>query len=146
MTPISYHDAAELLGVALTTIQHNVGAGKPFTKVPSTSTKALLMREQVELFKGKSRVSLNSLSHDERVKWEGYATAISAPQAAPAPAFPLPPGLFQNSLIPSATSPDMQRAAALASNVGRAVYQTGGAPESEVPQGSNFIIALLIPR
>lgn len=67
---ITYKEAADMLNKPEDFIRHKIG--DVFTKVPSTSHKGLLIREQVALFQGKSQVSLRVLSAEERKEWEQY--------------------------------------------------------------------------
>lgn len=87
---ITYREAAEILGMALTTIQHAVG--RSLTKAPSTTQASMLIREQVELFKGKRQISLRLLSPDEYRTWEYYKNAVhsQAADASPVPFVQLP--------------------------------------------------------
>lgn len=77
MTPITYVQASELLGMAYYTIKQAVARGA-LTKLPREGLEQRLVKEQVELFKGK-RITLSSLSVDERTQWEQYRAMATAP-------------------------------------------------------------------
>jgi hypothetical protein len=81
MIQITYREAAKLLGKSLPAINVAVGRGS-LTKVPSTSTIGLLIKEQVELFRGK-QISIRSLTPQEQKRWEAYrdsATSVTSNQ------------------------------------------------------------------
>jgi hypothetical protein len=70
MEQITYKQACELLGVKYVTIKDAVLYGK-LTRCVYPEKQALLLKAQVELFKGK-RISVQSLSLEDRQKWEEY--------------------------------------------------------------------------
>lgn len=78
MTPISYAETEKILDVKNITLKQAVARGV-FTKLPRTGLSQPLIREQVELFIGKKRLSLDSLSQNERAKWDEYAAQAIAP-------------------------------------------------------------------
>jgi hypothetical protein len=92
METITYREAAELLGLALNTVQH--AAGHALTKVPSVSREKMLLKKQVELFKGKNQISLSRLKPSEREQWEHYrdvaegkiSPQVTQPKQTPSPA------------------------------------------------------------
>lgn len=69
MQTISYKQACELLGVKYVTIKDAVLYGR-LTKCAGVSG-SLLLREQVELFRGK-KISLSSLTLEERKLYDQY--------------------------------------------------------------------------
>lgn len=69
MQTISYKQACELLGVKYVTIKDAVLYGR-LTRCAGV-TGSLLLKEQVELFRGK-KISPNSLTLEEKVLWEEY--------------------------------------------------------------------------
>ena len=70
MNQITYKQACELLDVSIDTIKHAVKDGK-LTRCADNLKRAVLLQEQVELFKGK-RISERSLSLEERELWKQY--------------------------------------------------------------------------
>jgi hypothetical protein len=75
MTPITYREAAIMLGVNEAALRSAVGRGI-FARLPRTGTKATLSKEQVELFRGKTRLSLHVLNSQEKETWARYAQAV----------------------------------------------------------------------
>lgn len=81
MTPITYSEAASLLGVKEAALRNAVGRGV-LIRLPRTGTQQPLIREQVELFKGKGRLSLSALDTQEKVTWAKYAKLAETPLPA----------------------------------------------------------------
>lgn len=84
MEQITYQQACKLLGVKYVTVKDAVLYGK-LTRCAYPEKQAMLLREQVELFKGK-RISVKALSLEDRQKWEGYkriAENMKLPQSLP---------------------------------------------------------------
>lgn len=77
MEQVTYKDAAELLGKHIVVIRDAASNGV-LTQVPTTKRVKHVIKEQVLLFKGK-RLSLHSLSLQEREKWEEYRDAALNP-------------------------------------------------------------------
>lgn len=69
MTPISYKDAAAFLSVPETRIRNAVSRGI-LTQEPNKRSNKAVYQEQLSLFKGKSQLSLSTLSLDELQQWE----------------------------------------------------------------------------
>src|SRR5437660_5267433 len=80
MHTITYRQAAELLGVQYITIKQAVARGS-LTKYASRAQQALLIKEQVELFKDKKRISERSLNIQEIEIWRKYKAIAENPQA-----------------------------------------------------------------
>jgi hypothetical protein len=70
MEQITYKQACEILNVKYVTIKDAVLYGK-LTRCVYPEKQAMLLKAQVELFKGK-RISVNALSLEDRQKWEEY--------------------------------------------------------------------------
>ena len=70
MRMITYKQAAELLEIKYATIKNSVLYGK-LTRCALSTGEAMLLREQVELFKNK-RISLKALNIKEKELWEEY--------------------------------------------------------------------------
>lgn len=79
MNTLSYKEASSLLGISVDTLKQAIGRGV-ITSIPSTHKTKYLMKEQVELFKGK-RLSTDDLTPQEKTAWEGYKLAILYPNA-----------------------------------------------------------------
>jgi hypothetical protein len=99
MMTISYEETAALLGVDIGTVKHAVGRGV-FTRPPRVGRMQPLLREQVEIFKGK-RLTLSALSNDERKKWYELDASVKtglpvSPSQAIAPAAPAAPAITVN--------------------------------------------------
>ena len=74
MTPISYHEASELLGVSIHTIRQ-VAVYNTLTRLPRNGVEQKLIKEQVLLFKDK-KLSLEALNTDELRIWLAYNAAV----------------------------------------------------------------------
>ncbi len=74
MTPLTYQQASEVLGVSLETIKKAVLRGV-LTRLPREGLYQHLMAGQVELFKGKT-LSLSVLSEHDRKLWQTYADSM----------------------------------------------------------------------
>lgn len=77
MTPITYREAVDILGIVEGSLHHAVSRGV-LTRLPREGVYQRLAKEQVELFKGK-RLSLSALNDKERRLWQKYHDAIEAP-------------------------------------------------------------------
>lgn len=77
MTPIFYEDASALLGISVDTLKQAIGRGV-LTRLPREGRRQRLIKEQVALFRGK-QLSLNSLSPDERARWNKLNTMANPP-------------------------------------------------------------------
>lgn len=75
MQEITYRQAAELLNCQYITIRHAVSAGR----LTKCSGKTSLLKEQVELFKGKRGISMHSLKLEEKQLWEEYKKIAENP-------------------------------------------------------------------
>lgn len=71
MHKITYKESAELLGVEYITIKHAVMRGK-LTRCSVPINQAMLLQEQVQLFKGRKGISTNNLTIEEKALWEEY--------------------------------------------------------------------------
>lgn len=78
MKKITYKQACEVLSVSMQTIKTAVMRGR-LTRCANTTRSALLLLEQVELFKGK-QISTRALTADEREKWEEYKRIAETPE------------------------------------------------------------------
>jgi hypothetical protein len=74
MTPITYEETAQLLGVTVSSLRNAATRGV-ITRLPRTGQKQPLIREQVILFQGKPRLSLHVLNAQEKELWQQYAQA-----------------------------------------------------------------------
>lgn len=70
MRTITYKQAADLLEMKYATVKNAVLYGK-LTRCAVSTGEAMLLREQVELFKNK-RISVKSLNIKEKELWEEY--------------------------------------------------------------------------
>lgn len=90
MTLIFYEEAAEMLGVTIGTLKEALKPRrKAFTRVPRMGLKGQLIKEQVLLYKGinprtgkKKRLTLESLTPEERELWHKYEQEFYNPQPA----------------------------------------------------------------
>lgn len=71
MQKVTYKEAAEILGVEYITIKHAAMRGK-LTRCSVPLNQAMLLQEQVLLFKGKRGISTNNLTIEEKSLWEEY--------------------------------------------------------------------------
>ena len=78
MTPITYAEASRVLGVAQVTINQAANRGV-LTKLPTGGLVQHVSKEQLELFKGKKRLSQKSLNAKELEMWEQYRNEILTP-------------------------------------------------------------------
>lgn len=78
MERITYKQAAEMLGVGYGTIKQAVLRGN-LTRVLHREKQAYLLRGQVELFKGKGRISVHALHANEQQQWETYKQQAENP-------------------------------------------------------------------
>ena len=84
MNLITYADAADILGVSVSTIKQALEPGREvLTKAGRRGNAGLLIEEQVRLFEGinprtgkKKRLSLNALSSHEKQKWTELASMV----------------------------------------------------------------------
>ena len=79
ITPISYKEAASLLGVNIGSLSHAVVDRKVLTRLPRDGQQSFVIAEQVKLFKNK-RLSLKALNEHERKIWEDIDQAVKNPQ------------------------------------------------------------------
>jgi excisionase family DNA binding protein len=86
---ITYKEAANLLGVAEVTIKRAIANGI-LTPLPRSGVTRYLLREQVELFRGKPFV-LDQLSREERKRWEEYRDSINPKQTNESVQLPVNP-------------------------------------------------------
>lgn len=75
---ISYKQAAEVLGVSMQTIKTAVMEGR-LTRCAHNTRTAMLLYNQVELFKGK-RISEKTLTLVEKDQWERYRDIAKSPE------------------------------------------------------------------
>jgi hypothetical protein len=97
MTPINYEEASNLLGISVGTLKHAIGRGA-LTRLPRQGVNQLLMKEQVELFKGK-RLSLSSLSNEARARWHELHDSVTRKETA-TPATPAAPTTININMEP----------------------------------------------
>lgn len=71
MEYITYREAANLLSMKEGTIRAAAAKGT-LTKVPTTSIRQLVIKEQVLLFKNKKQIRETMLSNDEKAAWNKY--------------------------------------------------------------------------
>lgn len=71
MEKITYKEAAEILDVEYITIKHAAMRGK-LTRCSIPLNQAMLLKQQVELFKGKRGISVNKLTIEEKSLWDEY--------------------------------------------------------------------------
>lgn len=83
MSHITYEEAARLLNKKKDTIAHAVSDGV-LTRYPSASKEALLITEQVGLFKGKP-LSKRALNDSEHQQWQVYADSVHQPKETVSP-------------------------------------------------------------
>lgn len=83
MECITYTQAAEILQVAYGTIKHAV-MREHLTRVPERDKKAYLIKQQVELFKGKGRISTRALTMTELEQWKQYKKEAEGPASTQA--------------------------------------------------------------
>lgn len=84
MEQITYKQACDLLGVKYVTVKDAVLYGR-LTRCAYPEKQAMLLKKQVELFKGK-RISDRALSLEDRQKWEEckrIAENMKSPQLLP---------------------------------------------------------------
>lgn len=68
---ISYKQAAEILNIKDVNVRNAAMDGR-LTKCKTDLPGTYLLREQVEIFKGKPRISTHALSPDEMALWARY--------------------------------------------------------------------------
>lgn len=78
MQKITYLQAADLLGVKYATIKNAV-LHKKLTRCTSRTSEAMLLKEQVELFKNK-RISEKALNLEEKAMWDQYKEIAENPE------------------------------------------------------------------
>jgi hypothetical protein len=78
ITAIPDREAAKLLGVTYDTIRNAAKRGD-LTRVPQPGLVQHVIREQVELFKGKKRIKFAALSKAERKTWEDASASAKGP-------------------------------------------------------------------
>lgn len=140
MTPVTYSDLTELLSVDLGTLRHAVSRGV-LTRLPKQGLVQPFIKEQAMLFRGKKRLSLNSLNASERVEWARFAQlAQGNPGAARLHGEPV----VQDNLTPAITQAAIAGAGAGAALAMAGMLSTGAtiAPKVEVPQGNPFQVLL----
>lgn len=71
ITPISYHEAANLLGKGYSTVRAAVARGA-ITRLPSVGQEQKVIKEQVLLFKGKTQLRTGILSEQALMTWHKY--------------------------------------------------------------------------
>jgi hypothetical protein len=71
METITYIEAGKLLNRSYEAIKSSVKMGI-LSKYVTRDKRASLIKEQVLLFQGKTRVSLKSLTQDEKAEWDKY--------------------------------------------------------------------------
>lgn len=86
-TPITYNEAASLLGVDNHRIRSAVSRNV-LTQVPNMRSNKSVYKEQVELFIGKPELSKRLLSSEDRKQWQeihdaSLATGKEVPQGSP---------------------------------------------------------------
>ncbi len=133
-TPVSYQQAANMLRVSLETVKKAVQRGV-LTKLPREGLYQHLMEGQVMLFKDKM-LSLSVLNESERKLWQAHADSVNNPHTPASQEIPA------SNQIMITNNPEIQKATAMLQRVGQAVSSPAG---SGVPQGQNFMVALLIP-
>ena len=77
MEYITYRQAADLLCMKEGTVRAAAAKGI-LTKVPTTSIRQLLIKEQVSLFKGKKQIRETMLSNEEKIAWNEYREIIES--------------------------------------------------------------------
>jgi hypothetical protein len=124
MIEITYAEAANQLGVSITALRSAATRGL-LTRLPRTGQKQPLIREQVMLFKGKSRLSLHVLNAKEKDIWSKCAKSVEPPV---------------NKKNMGATVAGIGLASAGTLALLPVILPTGGTPGSEVPQGNPFLM------
>jgi len=81
MTPITYKEAINILGVVEGSLHHAISRGV-LTRLPREGVYQRLIKEQVELFRGK-RLSLSALNDRDRRIWQQYHDAVTIPTSQP---------------------------------------------------------------
>lgn len=71
MEQITYKHASEILNVVYGTIKQAVTRGN-LTRVAERDKQTYLIKEQVDLFKGKNRISIRALNTEELEQWTKY--------------------------------------------------------------------------
>jgi hypothetical protein len=91
-TPIPDREAADLLGVSHSTIRYAVKRGV-LTRAPAIGVIQHVVKEQLELFQGKTQVVMSALNKEERQRWELIDTYVTGESAQPvSPNIPPPMG------------------------------------------------------
>lgn len=80
MGKVTYKQACEVLDVEMVTIHKAIAKGL-LTRCAHNTKTAMLLQEQIELFKGK-RISERSLSLKEKELWEQYKQIAEDPESA----------------------------------------------------------------
>jgi len=75
MQEITYRQAAELLECEYITIRQAVSSGR----LTKCANKTTLLKEQVELFKGKRGITVHVLNLEEKQLWESYKEVAANP-------------------------------------------------------------------
>src|SRR5204862_659909 len=78
ITYVTYEQAREILDVSMQAIK-NAALNDVLTRCFHNTKRAVLLREQVELFKGK-RLSIRSLSLKEKELWGKYKAIAESPR------------------------------------------------------------------
>jgi hypothetical protein len=78
LTPIPDREAAELLGVTHTTIRNAVDRGA-LVRYPKPGKIQHVIREQVELFRGRGRIVSGDLSPDDLKAWLEIKNIVANP-------------------------------------------------------------------
>lgn len=81
ITPVTYKQACEILDCKYSTLAAAADRGV-FTRLSVTGPEQKIIREQVEIFKGKKKLTLATLSREERKIWEQIEDSVS-PRSEP---------------------------------------------------------------
>jgi len=79
MQKITYSEAANILGVKYITIKHAVMYGR-LTRCSVPEKQAMVLKEQVLLFKNKNRISEGVLDTNEKALWSEYKRIAENPE------------------------------------------------------------------
>ena len=77
MEKITYKQASETLGVSYQAIKQAVMRGN-LTRCAERDTHTYLIKNQVLMFKGKPRISVNALNAEEFEQWQQYANVAKS--------------------------------------------------------------------
>src|SRR6267142_3892053 len=135
MTPITYEDAANLLGMVPESVRHATARGV-LTKLPRFGKAQPIIKEQVLLFQGK-RLSLNALSDSELDAWQQLDRLSREPIVEQTMSLEMLEDLIEQR-VASRVDPVMDAMGALLRQIGASYDQIEAArhqPQREVPKG-----------